>query len=85
HACATGYDKDDNQAIGRSVGGVTTKIHAITDALGNPIAILLSTGKTHDSKVSIDLLQNIYNTKVIVDRAYHSHEIRQHIQSISSE
>ncbi|EKM88538.1 transposase, partial [Francisella tularensis subsp. tularensis AS_713] len=24
HACATGYDKDDNQAIGRSVGGITT-------------------------------------------------------------
>ncbi|EKM90077.1 transposase [Francisella tularensis subsp. tularensis 80700103] len=37
HACATGYDKDDNQAIGRSVGGITTKIHAMTDALGNPM------------------------------------------------
>ncbi|MBK2316496.1 transposase, partial [Francisella tularensis] len=69
----------------RSVGGITTKIHAITDALGNPIEILLSEGKTHDSKVAIDLLQNIYNTKVIGDRAYHSNEIRQHIQSISSE
>ncbi|KFJ73402.1 hypothetical protein DR86_1302 [Francisella tularensis] len=42
HACATGYDKDDNQAIGRSVGRITTKIHAMTDALGNPIEILLS-------------------------------------------
>ncbi|ORU06795.1 IS5 family transposase, partial [Francisella tularensis] len=84
HACATGYDKDDNQAIGRSVGGITTKIHAMTDALGNPIEILLSEGKTHDSKVA-NLLKNVYNTKVIADRAYHSNEIRQHIQSISSE
>ncbi|MBK2345322.1 transposase, partial [Francisella tularensis subsp. novicida] len=66
-------------------GGITTKIHAMTDALGNPIEILLSEGKTHDSKVAIDLLQNVYNTKVIADRAYHSNEIRQHIQSISSE
>ncbi len=47
HACATGYDKDNSQAIGRSVGGVTTKIHAMTDALGNPMEILLSEGKTH--------------------------------------
>ena len=85
HACATGYDKDNNQAIGRSVGGITTKIHAMTDALGNPIEILLSEGKIHDSKVAIDLLQNVYNTKVIADRAYHSNEIREHIQSISSE
>ncbi len=84
HACATGYDKDDNQAIGRSVGGITTKIHAMTDALGNPIEILLSEGKTYDSKVA-NLLKNVYNTKVIADRAYHSNEIRQHIQSISSE
>ncbi|MBK2327333.1 transposase, partial [Francisella tularensis subsp. novicida] len=77
HAFATAYDKDDNQAIGRSVGVITTKIHAMTDALGNPIEILLSEGKTHDSKVAIDLLQNVYNTKVIADRAYHSNEIRQ--------
>ncbi|MDE5033799.1 IS5/IS1182 family transposase, partial [Francisella tularensis subsp. holarctica] len=36
HACATGYEQDDNPAIGRSVGGITTKIPAMTDALGNP-------------------------------------------------
>ena len=57
----------------------------MTDALGNPMEILLSEGKTHDSKVAIDLLQNVYNTKVIADRAYHSNEIRKHIQNISSE
>ena len=64
---------------------MTTKIHALTDALGNPIEILLSEGKAHDSKVAIDLLQNIHSTKVIADRAYHSNKIRQHIRSISSE
>ncbi|MDE5014461.1 IS5/IS1182 family transposase, partial [Francisella tularensis subsp. holarctica] len=37
HYCATGYDKEDNQSICRSVGGINTKIHAITDDLGNPI------------------------------------------------
>ncbi|MBK2357850.1 IS5/IS1182 family transposase, partial [Francisella hispaniensis] len=44
HACATGYSKNDSQAIGRSVGGITTKIHTMTDALGNPLEVLLSEG-----------------------------------------
>ncbi|MDE4984554.1 IS5/IS1182 family transposase, partial [Francisella tularensis subsp. holarctica] len=65
-ACAKGYDKDDNQAIGRSVGGITSKIHAMTDALGNPLEILFSEGKTHESKVA-NLIKNLYNTKVIDD------------------
>ena len=30
-----------NQAIGRSRGGLTTKIHMVVDALGNPLAFQL--------------------------------------------
>ncbi len=39
HACSAGYGKNTHtkEALGRSKGGFTTKIHAITDALGNPI------------------------------------------------
>ena len=77
-----GYNKNDNQAFGRSVGGITTKIHAMTDALGNPLKIIVSEGKTHDSKVAINLLQNIDKTKIIADRAYHSNEIRKHIAKL---
>ena len=29
--------KDDDHAIGRSKGGLSTKIHALVDALGNPL------------------------------------------------
>src|SRR5215470_6013496 len=36
------------QAIGRSRGGRTTKIHALTDARGRPRVLLLSPGNTHD-------------------------------------
>ena len=31
----------------------------MTDALGNPMKIILSEGKTHDSKVATDLLQKL--------------------------
>lgn len=35
--------------------------------------------------MAINLLQNIDKTKIIADRAYHSNEIRKHIESISSQ
>src|ERR687885_2556121 len=40
--------RDSNEAIGRSRGGLTTKIHAIVDALGNPLAVSLTGGHVHD-------------------------------------
>jgi hypothetical protein len=38
----------ENQAIGRSKGGLSTKIHALVDALGNPVAFFLTPGQAHD-------------------------------------
>ena len=37
-----------NQALGRSRVGFTTKIHARTNAEGLPIALILSPGEAHD-------------------------------------
>jgi transposase len=37
-----------NQAIGKSRGGLTTKIAVIVDALGNPIRFVLLPGQRHD-------------------------------------
>ncbi len=37
-----------NNAIGRSRGGQTTKIHALTDKIGRPVALLITPGNTHD-------------------------------------
>ena len=36
------------QDIGRSSGGLSTKIHAIVDALGNPTQFFLTPGQAHD-------------------------------------
>lgn len=48
-----------NKAVGVSKGGRNTKIHAIVDGLGNPVAFLLSGGNDHDSKHAIPLLSQI--------------------------
>jgi len=38
----------DEEAIGRSRGGLSTKIHATVDALGNPTSFLLTPGQARD-------------------------------------
>jgi len=37
--------QQNNEAMGRSRGGLSTKIHAAVDALGNPVRLLLTAGK----------------------------------------
>jgi hypothetical protein len=38
-------EKNGSQAIGRSRGGLTPKIHALVDALGNPVELMLTPGQ----------------------------------------
>ncbi len=71
------------QAIGMSRGGKNTKIHAIGDGLGNPLALLLSPGNDHDSRHAVSLLgqAEIRGSNVIRDKAYGSQAIREYITS----
>ena len=39
-----------HQAIGRSRGGLTTKIVALVDGLGNMLRFLILPGQAHDMK-----------------------------------
>jgi glutamate 5-kinase len=38
----------EDEAIGRSRGGLSTKISAGMDALGNPVRFILTAGQVHD-------------------------------------
>jgi len=61
-----------------SRGGKTTKIHAIVDALGNPIHVHLSAGNLHDSTEAEAALADVPLEKgvVLADKAYGSSAIR---------
>ena len=50
HACSAGAagSNAEAEALGRSKGGFTTKIHAITDALGKPLDFILAGGQASD-------------------------------------
>jgi len=58
HACAAGAagSSAEKEALGRSKGGFTTKIHAITDALGNPLDFILTGGQASDIGQAENLL-----------------------------
>jgi hypothetical protein len=46
--CAAGYGNGQSENLGRSCGGFPTKIHAMVDALGNPVKVVLSPANNHD-------------------------------------
>ena len=64
--------------MGRSRGGLTTKIHALVDANGMPIALKLTEGQAHDGRSAVDMLSDIGTDQVLLaDRAYDSDALRQ--------
>jgi transposase len=59
HPCAAGAAKSNagDEALGRSRGGFSTKVHTITDALGNPLDFVLTGGQASDIGQAEVLLQ----------------------------
>jgi transposase len=73
--------KKGAQEIGRSRGGATTKIHALVDADGQPVRLVLSQGQEHDITKAPELLQDLRNAYVVADRAYDSNALRLQLRS----
>ncbi|MFX4222669.1 MAG: IS5 family transposase [Thalassobaculum sp.] len=65
------------RCMGRSRGGLTTKIHALVDANGLPITLKLSEGQAHDGRSAADMLINLTDGQILLaDRAYDSDALR---------
>lgn len=60
------------QALGRSRGGFSTKIHIAVDALGNPLRLLLTAGQRHDSPQASALIEGYEPQVLIADKGYDS-------------
>ena len=75
--------KAKEKAVGTSRGGRNTKIHALVDGLGNPLAFMLSSGADHDSAYAVPLLQTIdmEGSNILGDKAYGARAIRDYIES----
>ena len=64
--------------MGRSRGGLTTKIHVLVDACGLPILLKITEGQAHDGRSAQDMLGTVGRGDVLVaDRAYNSNALRE--------
>jgi hypothetical protein len=52
-------DEPGDHALGRSRGGLSTKIHAAVDGRGRPLAILLTPGQAGDAPMMLPLLAHL--------------------------
>ena len=89
HPCAAGAPKEHGgqkeQALGKSVGGFSTKIHVTVDALGNPLRLLLTAGQRSDATQAIALLEGFDFEAVLADRGYDSDKILEFIAQNDAE
>ncbi|MGY2067982.1 IS5 family transposase [Blastococcus sp. SYSU DS0619] len=82
-----------DHGIGRSRGGLSTKVHHAVDGRGRPLSILVGAGQAGDAPACLPLLAGIRVTRpgpgrprtrptaVLGDRAYSSKAIRAHLRS----
>ena len=84
HPCAAGALKkhggQEKQALGRSRGGFSTKIHIAVDALGNPLKFVLTPGQNHDMTQAEALTADFRPGTVPADKGYDSDPYRQFLK-----
>ena len=75
----------EKEALGRSRGGFSTKIHVCCDALGNPRRIILTPGQSSDYLQAETLLGNDKPVAVVADKAYDGNSFMQAIEALGAE
>ena len=64
---------------------MSTKIHAATDALGNPVRLLFGPGQRHDAARSHELIDGFEPDAVIADKGYDADRFREAIRDRGAE
>ena len=75
----------EQECLGRSRGGFSTKIHACCDALGNPRRFILTPGQCSDHRQAETLLGEDIPGAVVADKGYDSQLFAQSIEQLRAE
>lgn len=67
-------NENNNEGLGRSRGGLSSKIHCVADGLGNPVDFILTGGEVHDNVCADALLDGKNADFVVADKAYDSNK-----------
>ena len=67
---------------GRGIGGLSTKVHAIVDGLGNPLHFMLSPGTRNDIVYAQEMLKtfDLNGVNVLADMGYDQEALCEHIR-----
>ena len=77
HQHSNGPGSPEDQAIGKSRGGLNTKIHLLVDVLGRLAApIEVTSGNVSDITVAPVLLEDVEDTAVVGDKGYDANHLR---------
>lgn len=79
--CAKKKGGQEKQALGRSRGGFSTKVHIAVDSLGNPLRFLLTGGQSHDAPQADNLIEGFEANALIADKGYDSVDLIQKVQA----
>lgn len=74
-----------DQALGRSRGGLTTRIHMLADTLGRPLLFIVTAGQEGDVTQAPALLKGQEGHAVLADKAYDNSALRAIIAQIGAE
>jgi transposase len=72
HAAGAEGSSAEAEALGRSRGGFSTKVHVACDGLGKPVKIILTPGQDHDVTQGPALISGSDAKKIIADKGYDS-------------
>ena len=85
HQHSAGVASKQQQAIGLSRGGNTSKMHLAVDSYGLPIEFIITGGEVHDSKAANELIELLPQSDfVVADKGYDSVAIRDKIRELNS-
>jgi transposase len=89
HQHAAGARKEKGgrmpRGLGRSRGGLSTKIHVAGDALGNPVRLIASPGQRNDIAFTHDLVDGFEAGATIADKGYDADHLHEKIAETGAE
>ncbi|MCP3713397.1 IS5 family transposase [Paraburkholderia sp. CNPSo 3274] len=73
--------KNGPQALGRSRGGLTTKLHLAVDDAGRPLRLIATEGQVSDISCANELVEHLRTGAVIADKGYDSNAFVESIRT----
>jgi transposase len=73
------------QGLGRSKGGFSSKLHAACDALGNPVRFFVTAGQRSDYIKALDLIHGQKMNALIADKGYDADYMAEAAKAVDAE